>query len=301
MFRARVFIFLFTLVMSMPSAFGDGLPQSLLQLPDSVATVFFAEANSSTLHRLSRTEEGLQVTGTYYMSVGQAGLGKQVSGDRKTPLGVYLVTEELDTSRLHEKYGARAFPLDYPNAWDLRHGRDGDGIWVHGVDRRGGKRPPLDTDGCIALPNDDIVALSGEFLAHTTPVVVVRDIKWSQTTAADVRDDLVNGIREWLNSQRDGNLHQFLTLYDDAFTRWGVSKEAWNAIQIERFAAMHELQLQSDEDEWLLLAYPEEEGLFFSRFPLRTTDKGVTHSGMKRLYWQRGADGVLRVVAERDG
>ena len=62
------------------------------------------------------------------MSIGQEGPGKQSSGDKRTPLGVYFVTEQLDTSKLHEKYGVTAFVLDYPNVWDLRSRRSGDGI-----------------------------------------------------------------------------------------------------------------------------------------------------------------------------
>ncbi len=50
-------------------------------------------------------------------------------------------------------YGAGAFPINYPNEWDRRQGRDGYGIWLHGVPRDVYSRPPRASDGCIVLSN----------------------------------------------------------------------------------------------------------------------------------------------------
>src|SRR5210317_641851 len=110
-----------------------GLPAALLRIPESTHTLFLAETSSNQFHRFDRDGDSVVHSGSYYMSIGRNGAGKLRSGDRKTPLGVYFVTEQLDTSRMHEKYGVTAFPLDYPNAWDRLGGRDGYGIWIHGV------------------------------------------------------------------------------------------------------------------------------------------------------------------------
>ena len=157
----------------------DGqLPAYLLELPASVATVLVAETNRAALHRISNDPAGPEYADERYMSIGQNGVGKQRPWDRRTPLGIYFITEQLDTTKLHERYGPTAFPLDYPNIWDRINRRGGDGIWIHGVAENGGKRPPLDTDGCIALPNDKILALQ-EFLQPTvTPVIIARDVRW---------------------------------------------------------------------------------------------------------------------------
>jgi len=133
-----------------------GLPAALIRIPESVRTVFVAETSTAKFHRFEGSAGGIVHSGSFYMSIGEEGPGKMHSGDRRTPLGVYFVTERLDTSKLHERYGVTAFPLDYPNAWDQRADRDGDGIWVHGVQRNGGQRPERDTDGWslkITSPN----------------------------------------------------------------------------------------------------------------------------------------------------
>ena len=96
------------------------LPAWLIRLPESVPFVFVAEADESTFHRYEQIDGRLVHAGSYYMSVGQNGWGKERNGDLRTPIGTYIVTEQLDTERMHEKYGVTAYVLDYPNAWDHR-------------------------------------------------------------------------------------------------------------------------------------------------------------------------------------
>ena len=84
----------------------DGqLPVYLLELPASVTTVLVAETDKAALHRVSNEPQGLEYADERYMSIGQNGVGKQRPWDRRTPLGVYFITEQLDTTKLHERYG----------------------------------------------------------------------------------------------------------------------------------------------------------------------------------------------------
>ena len=207
------------------------LPASLLLVPESVATVFVAETSTSEFHRFDRTEDGLKLSETYYMSIGKAGAGKQRAGDRGTPLGAYFVTEQLDTTRLHEKYGVTAFPLDYPNTWDRLAQRTGDGIWLHGVDPDGGKRPPLDTDGCIALPNEDLLVLVPDVQEHVTPVVVTETVVWRATGDDEpLLVEISEQLQRWASSHAKGGLYDYLSLYDESFQRWGLEKAAWSSL-----------------------------------------------------------------------
>ena len=98
------------------------VPAWLLRLPESTPTVFIAETSTSAFHRFDRAGDSVVKIRQDYMSIGQGGIGKERAGDQRTPLGIYFVIEQLDTTRLHDKYGVTAFPLDYPNALDRRHG-----------------------------------------------------------------------------------------------------------------------------------------------------------------------------------
>ena len=207
----------------------DGeLPAYLLELPASVTTVLVAETNRAVLHRISNGSRGPEYADERYMSIGQNGVGKQRPWDRRTPLGIYFVTEQLDTTKLHERYGPTAFPLDYPNIWDRINRRGGDGIWIHGVDASGGKRPPLDTDGCIALPNDEILALEDFLRPTVTPVIIARDIRWaSPAEIAAVRDEIRLAVDAWAESIRSRDLHRYLSLYAEDFGYRGMTREQW--------------------------------------------------------------------------
>jgi len=276
------------------------VPAYLLQLPAPVATILIAETNNSTLHRYVVTQQGTKLADGSYMSVGQNGVSKRRPWDRRTPLGIYFVNEQLDTSKLHEKYGPVAFSLDYPNVWDRLSGRSGDGIWIHGVAVGGDRRPPLDTDGCIALPNEELLVVADLLTPLVTPVIITRDIRWiSPQELSLLRERLQLALDEWVGSYLSGDMHSYLALYDDDFQHRGMNKDEWSAYRLQTIgmAKVRDFFLE----DVLLLVDPEEDGLYLSRF--RQTIAGETRTvvTIKRLYWRESADGALRIVAEDNG
>lgn len=279
----------------------DEAPAFVLRVPDSIRTVFIAETSNAVLHRYERTS-GFDVTyvGESYMSIGQNGDGKQRSGDRRTPLGVYFVTEQLDTSRMHEKYGPMAFVLDYPNVIDKQSNRTGDGIWLHGVDARGGKRPPLDTDGCLAIPNEELALLEQLFVANSTPVIVGRTMKWLRDEEIKaLRSELETAVAAWSASFSSGDMHAHLSLYGEDFRHWEMDKSGWAELLLATVGARP--ITAADVSDLLLLADPVEDGLYLSRFKLAVTEGDQIFVSTKRLYWRRSPNGALRIVAEDAG
>lgn len=275
-------------------------PAYVLKLPASVRTVLVAETATATLHRYRAAEGSLQAGDTRRMSIGQNGVAKQRTGDRRTPLGIYFVVEELDTSNLHEKYGPAAFPLDYPNAWDTLNDRSGYGIWIHGVTPGGGVRPERDTDGCIALPNDQLLSLRPYLAPMETPVIVTRQLRMVSEREAEItREQLLEALDAWVVSYRNGDWGRYLSLYTDEFVYRGMTRDEWIAYRLQTTGE------RSIEDfsvaDVLLLADPEEEGLYLSRFRQQVTEAGLTVATTKRLYWRKAADGGFRIVAEDNG
>jgi murein L,D-transpeptidase YafK len=276
-------------------------PAWLIRLPETTPTVYVAETSTSTLHRFERDGDGVRAERQEYMSIGKGGDAKQRAGDQRTPLGIYFITDQLDTTRLHEKYGPLAFPLDFPNAWDRRQGRTGDGIWLHGVDRNGGKRPPLDTDGCIALPNDRLLALAGTFVPNVTPVVIGRQMKLvAASSVADLRDELEAAVGRWAVALERGDMFAYLDAYDESFEHWSMNRDEWVAFSLQ--TAGRRALSDVSVSRLLLLGDPVEDGLYLSRFRLALLEDGgheliYTH----RLYWRRSESGALKIVAEDSG
>jgi len=277
----------------------ERVPAYLLEIPESIGTILIAETATSTLHQFLAGENGVTRQGESYMSVGQSGVGKERAWDRKTPLGIYFINEQLDTSKLHEKYGPTAFPLDYPNIWDRRNRRSGDGIWIHGVTPNSGRRPPLDTDGCIALPNDELLALQEALVPLVTPVLIAREIRWSSPEQLEfARAELRRALDTWVSSYASGDLHRHLSMYGDDFAYRGMNREEWAAYRTQ--SIMRAPAERIELDDVLLLADPEDSALFLTRFHQDIVYEDRTISTVKRLYW-RLTDGKLKIVAEDNG
>lgn len=234
------------------------------------------------------------------MSIGENGVGKQRAGDRMTPLGIYFITGQIDTQKLHEKYGATAYPLDYPNGWDRRHERSGDGIWLHGFHRRREHRPPLDTDGCLALPNDVLTALADRIEANTTPVLIARQLRWAEPEELDaLRRQLESALERWAETLENGEIDAHLSLYADDFRHWGMNKAEWSTLLTQ---TIPERGIDTvSVTELLLLGDPSEDDLYLSRFELKIGEADGDIEVVKRLYWRRTPDGRFLIVAEDAG
>ena len=278
----------------------DLLPGYLLEVPDTVSDILIADTSTATMHRFVRTDAGITLEDERYMSIGQAGAGKQKAWDRKTPLGVYFITESLDTSKLHDKYGVAAFPLDYPNAWDRFNKRTGYGIWLHGVDHNNPERPPLDTDGCLSLPNEELLRLVDRLQPLVTPVIVARQMDWASAEELDaLRLEFRVALDMWRRSLEQGDLVSYLSLYADDFNYRDMGKDDWSSYKLRVFEAQ---QLQGVAiDNVMLVADPEVKDLYLSRFTqvLMTGNGPVTTT--KRLYWRRSGDSQWRIVSEGAG
>jgi len=296
--RAPIFVFL---LFAMSSALAEGaLPAYILQLPESVSDVFIADTSTATIYQYKQTTSGVSLGHEGYMSIGQQGVGKERAWDRRTPLGVYFVVDQLDSDIMHEKYGVTAFPLDYPNVWDRKQARTGDGIWVHGVLPNEGQRAPLDTDGCIALPNEDLAALKDRFVPLVTPVIVTREMRWQDAESiAALRSELNLAIKAWAKHYGEANLHAYLSMYADNFSYRGMQSSEWASFRVQTLERRGVVSISVDN--LLLLADPEEDGLFLSRFDETMSGSGVGSRTIKRLYWRRNDEGELQIVAEDNG
>ena len=276
------------------------LPAYLLELPDSVSDILIADAATATMHRFVRSGSNIVEKDQRYMSIGLNGTGKERAWDRKTPLGVYFITAKLDTSKLHDRYGVAAYPLDYPNAWDRHKQRTGSGIWLHGVDHKNPDRPPRDTDGCLALPNEEILALADVLEPLVTPVIVAREVIWAtpdELKSKRLEFRLVLDI--WKNSLAQGDLKTYLSLYANDFLYQDMDKDEWSSYRQGVFAERRLAGVMIDNV--MLLADPEEPNLYLSRFTqVLQTDTGPVKT-TKRLYWRRGEDQRWEIVSEDSG
>jgi len=204
------------------------IPSQFLALSARVKHAIAVDASRSRLYLFENTASGLRLAADYYISVGKLGIEKSVEGDQRTPLGVYFITSNLDPKSLKDFYGAGALPINYPNAYDMRQGKTGSGIWLHGTPPNQFSRAPKATDGCVVLANPDLERIINTVEVRTTPVVIAQTLQWvaPQSARADARrfEDTLNA---WRQAKSSGNAQQVLAFYAADFSAGGKNLSQW--------------------------------------------------------------------------
>jgi murein L,D-transpeptidase YafK len=150
----------------------DLLPAELVELNNNQRYVILVDTSRSRLFLYENAFPKPRLVTDFYVSQGKMGAVKVREGDKRTPIGVYTITELLPKEKLTDFYGPIALPIDYPNAWDKRLGKTGYGIWLHGMPKNYVSRPPKASDGCVVLANQDLLALKQFVDIGTTQVVI---------------------------------------------------------------------------------------------------------------------------------
>ena len=127
-----------------------------------------------------------------------------------------------------EKYGVGAFPTNYPNVFDQRLGKSGDGIWLHGTDRIYYSRPPLDSEGCVVLSNLDLDKIRHLIQPGTTPIVITDQVEWiSQDEWHALRTELLATIENWRQDWESLDVERYLAHYSNEFWSGGYDLVSW--------------------------------------------------------------------------
>jgi murein L,D-transpeptidase YafK len=207
----------------------NAVPSQFLSLSTRSRYAIAVDASRSRLYLFENGDKGLKLAADYYISVGKSGTDKLTEGDARTPLGVYYITSSLDPKSLKDFYGAGALPINYPNPYDVRRGRTGGGIWLHGTPPQQFARAPLASDGCVVMANPDLKQLLRKVQIGATPVVTARSLQWiSQPQAEKEAQSFTNAINSWKETRAAGNEAQLKKFYLPDFQR--ISKKSTEGI-----------------------------------------------------------------------
>lgn len=223
------------------------VPSQFLTLSPRVKHAIAIDTTRSRLYLFENTVDGLTLLADYYISVGKSGIEKSLEGDLRTPLGVYFVTGNLAPKSLKDFYGSGALPINYPNQLDIKRGKTGGGIWLHGTPPTQFSRPPLSTDGCVVLSNPDLKRIINTVEIRTTPVVIAKSLKWvaPQATKTDSKsfEEALNG---WQAAKSSGDMPRLMGWYTSDFTSYGKTLAEWALdLQSERKQlAGHNIELK---------------------------------------------------------
>lgn len=267
-------------------------PTWRLALPDNdhAPSRFLAVDKASQTFYVLERRSPLRKIHELPCATGQVAGDKYREGDLRTPEGVYFIERTLRGGLDYQLYGDIAYTLNFPNPVDRIKGKTGYGIWIHG---RGTRVEPMETRGCVALNNPDLHEL-GAILGRGTPVVIAQNINWpldGQTHSGEA-NALMALVREWAKAWQQRS-ETFFSFYDPArFSRSGGEPfERFKANKERLFNRLSWIQVFIDD----VTAIPGPD-YWITTFEQVYRAPGITSAVRKRLYWQKDAKGVWRIV-----
>ena len=271
-------------------------PAVLARLDDSYHYALVVDLNKSRLYVFDNSSAKPSLVDDFFVSMGRAGAGKVSEGDLKTPMGVYFVQSYISPTQLEDKYGAGAYPINYPNAWDRINGKTGHGIWLHGTRSGTYNRPTLASEGCVVLPNDDLLALGSYIDLKSTPVLIGENLQWLSEDKWLEHQGLVNKIhQQWKNDWESLNVEEYLSHYSQRFTNGKKKFSHWATHK--RRISKHKTFVQVDLSNVSLLLHPNED-VMVATFQQSYSSDNFTSQSWKRQYWSKESDGEWRIVFE---
>lgn len=207
------------------SARGSTLPANLLiSSKASPHHVILVEKASQRL-LLYRFDGDYHLVASYPCATGEKNGDKQARGDRKTPEGIYFFTRDCNEKYLSPVYGARAFPMNYPNLIDRRQGKDGAGIWLHGINEQ---LRPHSTNGCIAMSNEDIVRLDLYIKLWKTPIIIEEKLSYEEPALLRRQGRFfLEQIDSWRRAWAAKELDRYLSFYASGFRWKNLDLQGW--------------------------------------------------------------------------
>ncbi len=209
----------------------DMVPAQFVRLSARNKHAIAIDASRSRLYVFENTASGMRLQADYYISVGKLGIEKVVEGDLRTPLGIYFITNTLPRKTLKDLYGAGALPINYPNPYDMRRGKTGSGIWLHGVPSNQFARAPKATDGCVALSNPDLERILATVQIRTTPVVIAPSLQWVSSAQSNLE---VRTFEEtwskWRAAKSNADLTTTVAFYTSDFNNYGKTLTDWTKV-----------------------------------------------------------------------
>jgi murein L,D-transpeptidase YafK len=203
----------------------DLVPAALVRVPKNGPEHIILVDKSLQKLFLYKKDNLFQPFKTYTCSTGENEGPKEKQNDRKTPEGIYFFVDSMKKRELAPIYGAMAFPIDYPNSFDKLEGRNGYGIWFHGTNKI---LKPHDTNGCVALEDQDIQDLANYITLFKTPAIIGSQIEMvSVQNLQKDQEELEALIEDWRAAWQNKDIEKYGSFYSARFFTGPADQQEW--------------------------------------------------------------------------
>ncbi|MBU8848440.1 MAG: L,D-transpeptidase family protein [Desulfobacterales bacterium] len=263
---------------------------SIIKLPDNENAIL-VEKKSQTLFLYTSRANGLSVQLQAPCSTGEVSGTKQKAGDKKTPEGVYFLKDEYEDKYLSPIYGPKAFPMDYPNFIDKKAGKTGSAIWIHGTNK---ELKPMDSNGCVALENFNVIKLSDYVTLDSTPVIIVEEIdKIDRAVLIRQKENIILMLDQWIKAIEKGSRHEYLSFYCSEYLPDISWWEQW--LEIRKLADNSGLSLELKKDRTGIYYHNRVFVVLFDY--LLTFDNKKIMLGKRKLFLEN-QDGSCKIIGD---
>lgn len=217
---------------------------------------------------------------------------KQREGDLKTPIGVYKLIKKLDD--VDSFYGPLAFVTSYPNTYDKVRGKNGSGIWLHGLPLKQ-KRDDF-TKGCIAINNTHLKNIEMKIKLKES-LVYIDTAQYIQVPKSSLVS-LLSGLYRWKTAWKENDIETYLGFYHPDFKRQdGLNLKRFKRYKHRVFAKNEYKQI--DFSHINIMPYPlaQKDNIYLISFKEVYRSPSYQFTGNKEIYVQL-EDNYFSILAE---
>ena len=256
---------------------------------------FLVDKSTRTLSIWKRSADGLPQLVSYHASdMGKREGDKFISGDHKTPLGIYFFQKILKDDELNfNEYGSRAFTMDYPNYFDRRERKTGHGIWLHAIPET--KSLKRGSRGCVVIRNEVIRSLESLVSPKMTPIIVADKVQYiTRKEFSSFQQKLNDLMNQWKKSWVDKDIDRYISFYHNKFRSLKMNKEQWKHYKTELNTTYEFIKVDTQNPT---INVSEDEAII--RFLQTYRSDKVEDFGEKTLYLKKNDDGEFKIIGEK--
>ena len=254
---------------------------------------FVVDKSKRTLSVWRNTGKDIQFVQAFPSDMGKNNGDKSLSGDHKTPEGVYFFQKRKDRRELNfQEYGIRAFTMDYPNFFDKRMGKTGYGIWLHAIPES--KSLQRGSRGCVVVRNEAIEKLTPFIRLTKTPIIVQDSVNYIDSNIlAQNQLKLISWLKNWRSAWVAKDIDNYMSFYSENFKSMKMNKQKWRAYKSSLNDKYKFINVEFKNP--IIFSYKDEINI---RFLQAYQSDLLQDFGEKHLYVKMDGDGMIKILGE---
>ena len=264
---------------------------------ESYSNILTCDKSESTLHLYSLDEKkNFSFKKTYDALTGKIKGDKIKEGDLKTPIGIYSITQKLSKdTKLDPFYGPLAFVTSYPNIYDSYRGKNGSGIWIHGLPTEESRDEF--TRGCIAINNSNIECLDRNIDIDKT-ILIIGKTKAKQNVSKETLSLILSQLYSWRYAWIYDDIENYISFYSPEFVRNdGMVLEDFKKYKTRVFKKVEKKSIIFNDIN--ILPYPNTSNIYQIHFKEFYKSDTFKFTGYKTLIVQLGENKKISILTEK--